>query len=54
MGSENQPNTYAIRLDCDSKNECDAKNGLDLVHELDMDLFDAPKQYTPSRVLHLK
>jgi hypothetical protein len=52
MGREFKPGRFAVLLDFDNKADETSKSGLDLMDLLDMDQYDAPKQYTPSGGYH--
>ena len=52
MGREFKPGRFAVLLDFDNKADEANKSGLDLMELLDMDQYDAPKQFTPSGGYH--
>ena len=52
MGRAFKFDQYAVLFDFDNKKEGDLQNFLNLAEQLDMDQYDAPKQYTPSGALH--
>ena len=52
MGRECTPNQPAMFLDFGNKGTGDVTNGWKLAKQLNMDQYEAPKQYTPSSGLH--
>ena len=52
MGREFKAGRWSILLDFDNKAEETTHSGRELVKKLNMDLYDAPKQKTPSGGLH--
>ena len=46
IGRAYQPHKYAILLEYDNKSEGDTQSGLDFVNELNIDQYNAPKQFT--------
>ena len=52
MGHKSKPKHYVVLLEVANKDEGDAKHGMQSVWTLNMDEYEAPKQYPPSGGLH--
>ena len=52
MGREFKEGRWVVLLDFDNKEDENSKSGLDLAEKLNLDSYEAPKQFTPSGGLH--
>ena len=52
MGREFKPNLYADLFDFGNKDEGNVMNGMKPAKKLNMDQYEAPRQFTPSGGLH--
>jgi len=52
MGREFKEGRWVVLLDFDNKEDDNSKSGMELAKMLNMDDYEAPKQFTPSGGLH--
>ena len=52
MGRECKFDQYAVLLDFGNKDGGDMQNGMQVAEQVDIDQYEAPKQYTTSGGLH--